>query len=91
MSFEPKSPLATLAVPVLMADNALALKVLLPRAVAQAGRPSVPPLDQFRELMGWAYGLAGLSHAAGEVPSQSRYLKTSLQAFPCHSFVSVSR
>lgn len=35
--YEPISPIAVLAAPVLIADNFLALNILLPRAIARAG------------------------------------------------------
>eukprot|EP00966_Prymnesium_polylepis_P161956 3742965-Prymnesium_polylepis.1 len=37
MSYQPVSPLATVAAPVLAADNALALRVLLRRALEEDG------------------------------------------------------
>ena len=40
---------------VLALDNALALKVLLPRAIARSLAPPVAPLDEFRSLMGNLY------------------------------------
>ena len=58
MSYVPRSPIAVLAIPALTLDNALALKVLLPAAM----NPK-PKLDQFRELMGTLYGVAGALHA----------------------------
>jgi hypothetical protein len=58
MGYNPLSPLAILAVPVLMVDNWVALNVLLPAAVDTA------PLDSFRKLMGGLYGGAGLAHLA---------------------------
>ncbi len=57
MSYEPRSVVATLAVPVLALDNYFALNVLLQSAV-------LPPIDRFRGLMGSLYGVAGLAHAA---------------------------
>lgn len=60
MSFEPISPIAMLALPILQLDNALALKVLLPRALASPQSA----LDRFRELMGVLYGVAGVAHLA---------------------------
>jgi hypothetical protein len=56
MGYNPLSPLAILAVPVLIVDNWIALNVLLPAAVDPA------PLDTFRKLMGGLYGGAGLAH-----------------------------
>jgi hypothetical protein len=58
MSYEPLSPLARLAVPVLMADNMLALNCLLPAALA----PPRSKLAQFRELIGALFGFAGVAH-----------------------------
>ena len=63
MSFTPLSLLAVLAVPVLILDNTLALKGLLPRAInaqsnAQSNSQSndraklIKPIDEFRALMG---------------------------------------
>ena len=59
MSYEPTSPLATLAAPVLIADNWFALTVLLQNAM-----DARPKLDRYRSLMGTLYGVAGLAHAA---------------------------
>ena len=59
MEYEPLSPLALLAVPILMADNALALKLLLPSVLVSV-TPS--PLNEFRQLMGILYGFAGIAH-----------------------------
>ena len=58
MGYNPLSPLAILATPVLIVDNWLALNVLLPAAV------DTTPLDSFRKLMGSLYGIAGLAHLA---------------------------
>lgn len=57
MGYEPVSPLALLATPVLVVDNWIALNVLLPAAVDPT------PLDSFRKLMGSLYGVAGIFHA----------------------------
>lgn len=57
MGYEPVSPLAILATPVLIIDNWIALNVLLPAAVDPY------PLDSFRKLMGTLYGVAGILHA----------------------------
>ncbi|KAJ1452995.1 hypothetical protein M885DRAFT_466834 [Pelagophyceae sp. CCMP2097] len=57
MSYAPASPFATLAAPVLVADNWIALNVLLQQALD--ARKSI---DKFRELMGGLYGVAGLAH-----------------------------
>lgn len=59
MSYEPNSPLAVLAVPILTVDNAIALKFLLPAALRTS-----PELDKFRQLMGNLYLGAGLAHLA---------------------------
>ena len=45
MSYEPQSPLALLAVPVLAIDNALALKVGLQLALASAGTTALGTQD----------------------------------------------
>lgn len=45
MEYAPTSPLATLATPALVLDNALALKVLLPREIARAKPPVRPLMD----------------------------------------------
>ena len=57
MGYEPVSPLAVLATPVLVLDNWIALNVLLPAAVDPF------PLSSFRALMGNLYGVAGILHA----------------------------
>ena len=44
MSYEPVSPLAVVASPVLVADNAFALKVLLPRALAPSNLGTMDPI-----------------------------------------------
>lgn len=56
MEYNPLSPIALLATPVLIVDNWIALNILLPAAVDQN------PLDSFRKLMGTLYGLAGMAH-----------------------------
>jgi hypothetical protein len=58
MGFNPLSPLAILATPLLVVDNWIALNVILPAAVDPA------PLNSFRQLMGSLYGVAGVAHAA---------------------------
>jgi hypothetical protein len=58
MGYNPISPLAILATPVLLVDNWIALNVLLPAAV------DPNPLDSFRKLMGLLYGAAGFAHLA---------------------------
>jgi hypothetical protein len=66
MEYEPQSPLAVLATPILTVDNALALKVLLPsvlRGLSTTTTTSTAALDKFRSLMGTLYGIAGLVHA----------------------------
>jgi len=60
MSYEPASPLAVLAAPVLIVDNWLALNVLLPRAFS--GSPlvrqkDVPGLVFFALLSTWHFGV----------------------------------
>ncbi|CAH0365378.1 unnamed protein product [Pelagomonas calceolata] len=60
MSYEPASPLALLAAPVLIVDNWLALNVLLPRAFS--GSPlvrqrDVPGLAFFALLSTWHFGV----------------------------------
>lgn len=61
MEFQPESPIAILATPVLTLDNALALKVLLP-SVLESMNDAYLPLNKFRNLMGALYGGAGLAH-----------------------------
>ncbi|KAK1732833.1 hypothetical protein QTG54_016371, partial [Skeletonema marinoi] len=56
MEYEPQSPLALLATPILTVDNALALKVLLPSVLLETSDTTVP-LDKFRSLMGSLYGV----------------------------------
>jgi hypothetical protein len=65
MEYEPQSPLAVLATPILTVDNALALKVLLPSVLhgLSTTTTSTAALDKFRSLMGTLYGIAGLVHA----------------------------
>ena len=60
MSYEPASPLAVLAAPVLVVDNWLALNVLLPNAFS--GKPiirqkDVPGLAFFALLSTWHFGV----------------------------------
>ena len=58
MSYEPASPLAVLAAPVLMVDNWLALNVLLPRAFSGS------PLIRQRDVPGLAFfALLSTSHS----------------------------
>ena len=65
MEYEPQSPLAVLATPILTLDNALAFKVLLPSALLDSSATTTTneSLDKFRRLMGTLYGIAGLAHA----------------------------
>lgn len=56
MTYNPLSPLAVLATPILVVDNWIALNILLPAAV------DPDPLNSFRTLMGQLYGIAGLAH-----------------------------
>jgi hypothetical protein len=64
MEYEPQSPLAVLATPILTVDNALALKVFLPSVLLDSSdTDSNESLDKFRRLMGTLYGIAGLAHA----------------------------
>jgi hypothetical protein len=58
MGYNPLSPLAILALPVLILDNWVALNILLPANV------DPKPLDSFRRLMGILYGGAGIAHLA---------------------------
>lgn len=58
IEYEPQSPLAYMAIPLLWLDNEIALKGLLPYQILTV------PLDKFRRLMGSLYGIAGLAHAA---------------------------
>jgi hypothetical protein len=65
MSYDPQSVLALLAIPALTLDNGLALKVLLPNALAADFADSTNerlPIDEFRLLMGKLYGGAGVAH-----------------------------
>jgi len=59
MEYEPRSPIAILASPILTVDNAVALKLLLP-SVLESMLPT--PLNKFRQLMGFLYGVAGIAH-----------------------------
>ena len=67
MEYEPQSPLAVLATPILTVDNALALKVFLPSVLLDSSATTTTAtnesLDKFRRLMGTLYGIAGLAHA----------------------------
>ena len=65
MEYEPQSPLAVLATPILTLDNALAFKVLLPSALLDSSATTTTneSLDKFRRLMGTLYGIAGFAHA----------------------------
>jgi len=65
MTYNPLSPLAVLATPVLVLDNWIALNVLLPAAV------DTNPLNSFRNLMGQLYGIAGLAHLADLIVGNS--------------------
>lgn len=62
MSYAPVNVLATLAIPILVLDNAFAIKCLLPEAILQDMSPE-RPIEKFRKLMGVLYGFAGLFHA----------------------------
>ena len=65
MSYEPVSPIAILAIPALVIDNAVALRVLLPSVLSSQQSSSSPSsLDKFRSLMGTLYGVAGIAHLA---------------------------
>jgi hypothetical protein len=67
MSYTPLSPLAVLAVPILALDNFIAVNIMLPSLVEGALYNRLDkkrPIDEFRLLMGSAYGIAGLAHAA---------------------------
>jgi hypothetical protein len=68
MGYNPISPLAILATPVLIVDNWIALNVLLPIAV------DPNPLDSFRKLMGLLYGAAGVAHLADSLVGPSAIL-----------------
>mmetsp|Transcript_4132 Transcript_4132/g.10490 ORF Transcript_4132/g.10490 Transcript_4132/m.10490 type:complete len:369 (+) Transcript_4132:80-1186(+) len=69
MKYEPKSPLAILAVPILAVDNAIALKFLLPAALR-----AQPDLDKFRRLMRTLYLGAGVAHLADCLAGGSQLL-----------------
>mmetsp|Transcript_43060 Transcript_43060/g.101013 ORF Transcript_43060/g.101013 Transcript_43060/m.101013 type:complete len:301 (+) Transcript_43060:72-974(+) len=58
MEYRPESFVSVLAVPALVADNALALKVLLPAAL----RPVRSRRETFLRLMGTLYFFAGVAH-----------------------------
>ena len=60
MEYEPENILAQLALPILIVDNAIALKVLLPYALERQANHN--PLNDFRKLMGSLYGIAGIAH-----------------------------
>eukprot|EP00978_Attheya_sp_CCMP212_P037173 scaffold173632_cov46-Attheya_sp.AAC.2 len=68
IDYEPQSPLAYMAIPLLWLDNEIALKALLPYQVLTV------PLDKFRRLMGSLYGIAGLAHAADCLLGSSQLL-----------------
>lgn len=74
MSYAPLSPLARLAVPLLAADNWLALNVFLPLALRTEAAGRREPLADFRRLMGALYGLAGGAHAADCLAGSSELL-----------------
>lgn len=57
MEYEPCNIIGILAKPVLVVDNAIALKVLLPNELQ-----IVTPLLEFQRLMGNLYGIAGIAH-----------------------------
>jgi len=61
MSYQPMSLLAILAIPVLILDNTIALRLLLPSVITSQEQS---PLNKFRYLMGSLYGIAGLAHLA---------------------------
>jgi len=68
MAYNPLSPIALLATPILIVDNWIALNVLLPAAV------DPDPLNSFRVLMGQLYGIAGLAHLADLLVGNSSLL-----------------
>ena len=79
MDYKPESPIAILAAPILSVDNALALKILLPSALAKyASKES--SIDDFRYLMGSLYGIAGAIHLADSLMSSQ--LLTSVGSSP---------
>lgn len=59
MEYEPLSPLAVLAVPALIIDNTIALRLLLPSVLFSL---TASPLNKYRQLMGSLYGIAGAAH-----------------------------
>jgi len=73
MRYEPVSPLAVLAAPILAVDNAVAIKFLLPK---QLNANRLPKLHKFRTLMGNLYGVAGIAHLADCVLGPSQLLTT---------------
>lgn len=64
MSYAPTSPIATLATPILAIDNAIAVKLLLPRAL-QAGTPTESKLGSTDPIAG---PLLAAGRAIGLVP-----------------------
>lgn len=77
MEFEPQSIIARLATPILTIDNALALKVLLPLAMKSetgASSSALASIDEFRQLMGTLYGIAGIAHLLDCTVGQSQLL-----------------
>ena len=81
IQYEPQNLLGTLAIPILSLDNWLALQLFFPNEL-QKRENQWTPLDQFRELMGSLYGIAGVAHLADCLVGPSTLLITS----GCSSF-----
>jgi hypothetical protein len=71
MEYQPRNLIGNLAIPVLTLDNTLAVKILLPNAILQQPKT---PLDDFRNLMGTLYGVAGIAHFADCLVGPSQLL-----------------
>lgn len=82
MEYKPESPIALLAAPILVADNALALNILLPSALEKDSSKK-SSIDDFRSLMGSLYGIAGVAHLVDSLLSSQ--LLTSAGSPPFNS------
>jgi len=74
MEYEPESLFSRLAIPILTVENAIALKIALPNALAQQ-RTSSASLEKFQKLMGSLYGVAGLVHLVDCLLGDSQLLR----------------